>query len=300
MKQYTLSDLRTFVAVVESGSFNQAAERLDTSAASVSRRIAALEAALGTRLINRTTRRLSLTEAGQQYHADVRDILEMVQEAEERMHAGDTETRGSLRVAAPMSFGIQAIAPLVPGFLRQYPGLQLDLQLEDRQTDLYAEGIDLALRIGKLADSGLVATRLCEVEFGYFAAPDYLQRCGEPARPEELSAHQCLHYSLVSRSNEWGIKDGSIRVGGALSTNNGEVLLEAALQGLGIVALPGFIVRRALAEKRLKAILCDYAPAPLGLYAVHPSRRFVPAKVRVLIDYLRDALGVREKGTGLF
>ena len=290
MKQYALIDLRTFVAVVESGSFRRAADRLDTSSASVSRRISGLEEALGVRLLNRTTRQLSLTDIGQQYYLDVHNVLDALQESEERLQEGGADIKGNLRLAAPMSFGIQAIAPLLPGFLVQHPGLRIDLQLEDQQTDLYAEGIDLALRIGRLADSSLIATRLCDIEFGYFASPDYLQQNGEPARLEELSGHQCLHYNLIDRAREWGVQNRSITLRGSLSTNNGEVLREAAIQGLGIVALPRFIVRDAIAGGHLKAILCDFMPKPTGLYAVHLSRSFTPAKVKLTIQYLRDNL----------
>lgn len=292
MKQYNLIDLQTFVAVVESGSFNQAANRMDTSAASVSRRISALEEALDSRLLNRTTRQLSLTESGQQYYADVQNILVELQAAEERLCIGEAEIKGTLRVAAPMSFGVKSIAPLLPHFLSRYPGLAVDLQLEDKQTDLHASGIDLALRIGRLEDSSLVATRLCDIEFGFYASPAYLKQSGEPATPEDLSTHQCLHYTLVSHSDEWPGQDSNTRspITSRLSTNNGDVLKEAALQGIGIVALPRFIVETELLEGSLQPILQAHAPRTMGLYAIRLSRRFTPARVRLLIDYLKANL----------
>ena len=290
MKQYTLTDLRTFIAVVESGSFNKAADRLDTSSASVSRRISALEEALDTRLLNRTTRLLHLTDTGRQFFNDIRNVLGALQESEDRLRDDGAALRGNLRLSAPMSFGIQTIAPLLPEFLQHHPNLHIDLQLEDKQTDLYAEGIDLALRIGKLNDSSLIATKLCDIEFGYYASPDYLQQHGQPSRLEALSDHQCLHYSLTSHAQEWGLQDYSINLQGALSANNGEVLCEAAIQGLGIIALPRFIVEEALTKGKLQAILCDFAPKPTGLYALRLSRRFTPAKVRLTIEYLKDRL----------
>ena len=208
----------------------------------------------------------------------------------EKLLGGTAEIKGRLRLAAPMSFGIQAIAPLLPGFLQAHPDLQIDLQLEDKQTDLYTEGMDLAIRIGKLADSSLVATRLCDIEFGYFASPEYLQRNGEPTGLEDLGDHQCLHYSLVDRAQEWGIHDQSINLRGPLSTNNGEVLREAAIQGLGIVALPRFIAQDAVDKGKLDAILPDLVPRSRSLYALHLSRRFTPLKVKLLIQYLRENL----------
>lgn len=298
MKQYSLNDLHTFIAVVENHSFYQAAERLQTSAASVSRRVSHLEAALGVRLLNRTTRQLHLTEAGQQFYGDIQALLGGLQEAEERIGSGTNALTGCLKIATPMSFGIQVIAPLLTNFMQMHPQINLDLQLEDQQTDLLADGIDLAIRIGQLQDSTLIATRLGEIEFGYYAAPKYLDQYGEPNTLEELAQHQCLHYRHISRTQEWGMQERSVNLQGRLSANNGEVLCEAAIQGLGIVSLPRFIVEKALAQQQLRPILCDdlcndlydNAPATLGLYALRLSRQFTPEKVRVFIDYLRENL----------
>ena len=189
MKQYNLQDLRAFTTVVESGSFNKAADRLGTSSASVSRRISALEKLLGVRLLNRTTRALHLTDSGEQYFADIQNILNALEESGDRLRNKEESIQGNLRLAAPMSFGIQTIAPLLPKFLKQYPDLHIDLQLEDKQTDLYTEGIDLALRIGELDDSSLIATRLCDIGFGFYASPDYLSEFGEPKTLSGLSDH---------------------------------------------------------------------------------------------------------------
>ena len=292
MQEYDLVALRAFVAVVEAGSFNRAADQLDASTAAVSRRVSALENALGVKLLNRTTRKIDLSEAGKQFYRDVLNILHSLEEAEERIQTGRETVRGNLRVAAPLSFGIQRIAPLLPGFMKRYPELRVQLQLEDRFTDLVSEGIDVAIRIGTLKDSSLVATRIASISALFCASPDYLSRRGEPRKPEELSGHDCLHYSLLSTREEWSFPEveagRDIEISGSLTANNGEVLKEAAVQGVGITLLPNFIAEDALEDGRLKEILPRYRPKPFGLYAVRPSRQFTPARVRVLTEYLKE------------
>jgi DNA-binding transcriptional LysR family regulator len=294
MQQYDLVALRAFVAVVEAGSFHRAAEQLDASAAAVSRRVSGLESALGVKLLNRTTRQTDLTEAGRQFYTDVVNIIASLEEAEEKIQSGHETIKGNLRIAAPLSFGIGRIAPILPVFMKSHPELKVHLQLEDRFTDLVAEGIDVAVRIGALKDSTLVATRLASIPRVFCASPEYLALHGEPRLPEDLSRHDCLHYSLLSTREDWGFtgtETGDVDISGPLSTNNGDVLKEAAIQGLGIVMMPTFIVDDALADGRLKAILQDYRPAPFGLYAVRPSRHFTPERVRALIEFLRTQFG---------
>jgi DNA-binding transcriptional LysR family regulator len=296
MQQYDLVALRSFVAVVESGSFNRAAELLGASTAAVSRRLSGLESALGVKLLNRTTRQLDLTEAGGLFYADVINIFHSFDEAEERLLQARESVKGTLRLAAPLSFGLQCLSPALPHFLKRYPELKVQLQLEDRITDLVADGIDVAIRIGALKDSTLVATRICDIPRIFCASPDYLQQKGEPEHPLDLSKHNCLHYSLVSSRQEWRFsdtstataKDQALEVNGSLATNNGEVLQDAAIGGVGIVLLPKFIVRDALLDGRLKAILSTYEPKPYGLYAVRPSRQFTPGKVKVMMEYLTE------------
>ena len=290
MKQYDLTDLQAFVAVVETGSFNKAAVREATSPASISRRISSLEAALGARLLNRTTRQMSLTDSGTQYFDDVQNVLGALRESEDRLRDSESSIRGSIKLAAPLSFGLRYISPLIPSFLKQYPDMHIDLILEDQQTKLYEQGIDLALRIGKLNDSSLVATRLCNIEFGFFASPGYLLKHGEPLKPDELTGHKCLHYSLTSNSREWGFGENSVMTRGPFSANNGEALCEVAIQDLGIVALPRFLVEEALVAKQLKPILKQHCPEPVGLYALRLSRRFTPLKVKRFIEYLQNSL----------
>jgi DNA-binding transcriptional LysR family regulator len=293
MQTPDFATLQTFVIVVETGSLSRAAERLDTTTGAVSRRLAALEQRLGLRLLNRTTRKLSLTEAGELYFEDAGNILRALAEAEDRITHLSDSPRGNLRVAAPLSFGVRALAPLLPGFSARYPGLRVSLDLDDRVVDMLATGADLALRIGPLADSTLVARRICDFRRVICAAPDYLARRGEPAVPADLVAHDCLHYSNIALKEEWAFGDSGsevVSVTGPLCANNGDLLRKAAIGGMGICALPEFIAAEDLAAGRLKSILAGYPGPVLTLWALWPSRRFVPAKVRVLVDYLAESL----------
>jgi DNA-binding transcriptional LysR family regulator len=300
MEQYDLIDLRSFVAVIECGSFVRAAEQLEVSTAAISRRVAGLEQALGSKMINRTTRRLDITEAGRRFYEDVLNVLELLGAAGERVRVGHEAVAGLLRVATPLSFGIQRVAPVIPAFMRRHPALKVQLLLEDRYTDLQAEGIDVALRIGSLRDSSLVATRLSTIERLFCAAPAYLTEHGEPQTPEDLKHHDCLHYSLLSVREEWGAILGetsdNIDIRGALSANNAEVLKEFAIQGMGITLLPRFVVEDALADGRLRQVLPGHSPAPFGLYAVRLSRQFTPARVRLFVEFLRESFGDERVG----
>ena len=287
-------NLETFAAVVDAGGFSRAAERMETTPGAVSRRIAALEQRLGLRLFNRTTRALNLTEAGEHYYRDVSAILQALGDAEDRVSHLSESPSGDLRVAAPMSFAVRALAPLLPGFRARYPELRLSLDLDDRMIDIVAAGVDLALRIGPLGDSSLVARRIAEFERVFCAAPAYLDRRGRPETPADLRRHDCLHYSNVGVREEWSLSgpDGMeiIEVQGPLCANNGDLLRRAAIGGMGICSLPEFIVTEDLAAGRLERVLADHHTPRLVLAAVWPSRRFVPAKVRAFVDYLVDAL----------
>jgi DNA-binding transcriptional LysR family regulator len=289
--------LTTFVAVVDTGGFSRAAERLETTAGAVSRRVAALEERLGLRLINRTTRQLNLTEAGEQYYRDVSAILQALTDAEDRISHLGASPSGELRVAAPMSFGVRALAPLLPDFHARYPGLQLLMDLDDRMVDIVATGADLALRIGRLTDSSLVARRIAEFERVFCAAPAYLDRCGRPRVPADLRRHACLRYSNLAGREEWTLhhRQGvghaeTPDVSGPVCANNGDLLRHAAIAGMGICSLPRFIVADDLDAGALECVLGDWCAPPLLLSAVWPSRRFVPAKVRVFVDYLAEHL----------
>ncbi len=288
MQQYNLTALNAFRTVIEAKSFNGAAKQLGASTAAISRRVSALEHALGVKLLHRTTRKLDPTQAGIQFYEDVQNMFCTLEEAEDRVRQGRETIKGNLRIAAPASFGVHCIAPLIPKFLKRYPDIKAQLHLEDRLTDLVAEGIDVAIRIGSLKDSSLIATRISSVPKVFCASPEYLKFRGEPKKPEELATHSCLHYSLLSKKEEWHFGTREIEISGPLSTNNGEVLKEAAIQGVGITMLPTFIVQDALQDGRLKSILPSYCPEPFGLYAVRLSRYFTPARVRLFIDFLKE------------
>lgn len=289
--------MQAFVAVVETGSFVRAGERLGLSATSVSRAVAALEAHLDVRLLYRTTRRVSLTGAGRTYYRYAVDLLADLAEAEAAVSADSRTASGVLRLSAPVTFGVLHLAPLLPRFRQQHPGLTLDLSLDDRITDLVEEGRDLAVRISReLLATTLVARPLTSTQLVVCAAPSYLARFGAPQSPEELGRHQCLLYSYADQAGQWAFRapDGSVHhvaVKGVMIANNGDVLRLAALAGEGIVVQPSFIVGDDLLSGRLVPLLQDYALPPLKVYAVYPGRRHLPAKVRLFIEFLKAAWG---------
>ncbi|EDQ4520352.1 LysR family transcriptional regulator [Salmonella enterica subsp. enterica] len=292
MKEYDLISLRSFVAVVKNGSFYNAALQLDASSATISRRVTALETALGVKLINRTTRQLDLTPGGQQFYHDVLGILGAIEQAEERLNYAQETYSGIIRLGAPLSFGTQKLAPLLPAFLKKYPQITVTLQLEDRVSDLLNEGIDLSLRIGNLQDSSLVSSVITMMPRLYCASPAYLKIHGKPESPEELKWHSCLRYSLLSTCDEWELACGgkNVDIRGPLAVNNGDVLREAAMHGMGIAMLPWYIVEEALYQGSLVPVLESYAPPPLPLSIVRPSRQFTPARITVLTQYLHEVL----------
>ena len=291
-------DMTVFVRAVETESFSGAARRLGLAKSVVSRRIASLEDRLGTSLFHRTTRRLSLTETGHAYYERARNILTDVVEAEETARQLQSELRGTLKVAAPMSFGHLHLSAAIADFLVTHPQLEIELDLNDRRVDLVSEGHDLAIRIGKLADSSLIARRLAPCRHVVCASPAYLQARGEPRSPEDLESghHDCLGYSNRPASQEW-----SFRVGGEwrgirnrtrrLGVNNGDVLRDAAIKGIGLVVLPTFIVSEALRRGELEAVLCDFELDDPAIYAVWAPNRALSAKVRVFVDFLGERFG---------
>ena len=285
-----MEELEVFIAVVEVGGFSAAAKRLETTPAAVSRRIKGLEQRLGVRLLQRTTRKIRLTEAGELYFREVRAMLADLRAVEQRLDEVTGQATGDLRIAAPMSFGQRRLAPLLPRFALAHPKLSISLILEDRETDIVGEGFDLALRIAHPSDSSFVSRPIATIPRYLVASPDYVARRGKPDSPEDLLQHDCLHYSVISEREEWsfGGKDRqeSILVKGSFCANNGDVLAEAAVQGLGITLLPDFIIEEALADGRLLRVLEDWERAPLTLSVLYPSRKHVPAKTRLLIEYL--------------
>ncbi len=285
-----MEELEVFVTVVEEQGFSAAAKRLDSTPAAVSRRIKALEQRLGVRLLQRTTRTLKLTEAGELYFREVSRLLGDLRTVEERLEEVTGQASGELRIVAPMSFGQRRLAPVVARFALMHPKLRVTLRLEDRETDIVSEGIDVAIRIAYPSDSSLVSRPIASVPRYFCAAPGYLARRGTPRAPSDLLQHDCLHYNVISEREEWTVRgtqgDETIVMKGVFCSNNGEVLAEAAMQGLGITLLPDFIVADALADGRLVRILEGWERSPLTLSVLYPSRQHVPAKTRLFIDHM--------------
>lgn len=289
-------DLETFATVVDLGSFSAAAERLGSAKSAVSRRVTRLEQRLGARLLNRTTRRLSLTEAGRSLYERAKRILADLDEAEQIAASTHGTLRGRLKVAAPLSFGLLHLQPALTAFLSAHPQLEIELDLNDRQIDLVAEGYDLAIRIGRLADSSLVARRVCSIRRVTVASPDYLARQGTPGHPDELVNHHGLRYTNIARSEAWSYLDGEghefrPRVPDRLCANNGEMLAACAEQGLGITIQPNFVVYQAIEAGRLQPVLTDWRLAEQGMYLVYPPGRFLSRSVRAFSDHIVAAFG---------
>lgn len=285
-----LEQLEAFVAVVESGSISAASQRLGIAKSGVSRRLAELERRLGAQLVRRTTRRLDLTEEGRNFYGRSQRILEELDDAEQALASGERGLTGTLRVAAPLSFGIDHLSPAVSEFLGEHPHLTIELELDDARIDLIERGCDLAIRIADLADSSLAARRLTPVRLLLTASPAYLARCGTPAHPDDLRRHACLRYTNPGYTTwNWTGPDGtngSVAVSGPLSTNNGECLREAAIAGHGITLEPNFIVHEALRDGRLVRVLPDYAWPEMHAWAVWPSTRLLSRRVRTFVDFL--------------
>lgn len=290
------SAMRVFRRVVELEGFAAAARDLNLSNAAVSKQVSALEMQLGTRLLNRTTRRLSLSEPGRLFYARTVRILDDLAEAEAELCEHAVAPRGRLRINAPMSFGIRHLPPVLASFRRRWPDLALDLALSDRIVDLIDESFDVALRIAALPDSSLIAKRLCTSRRVMVASPGYLAAQGVPAELAALHAHSCLIYGHHLAGEEvWAFETpggpDELRVRGSLTANNGDILAAAAADGLGIALLPRFIVADALAAGRLVPVLAEHEPVGAGVFAVYPATRHLSAKVRVFIDHLAAAFG---------
>lgn len=286
-----LNDVAVFVAVVDAGSFTRAAERLKVSRPAVSKQVSRLEESLGVRLLNRTTRRLSLTEAGRIFHERASRGLEDLAEARAEVTQLQEKPRGVLRINVPMSFGILHIAPLLPAFMREYPELSVEMDLNDRKLDVIEEGFDASVRISDLPDSTLIARRLAPCRHAIVAAPAYLERHGAPKAPADLKEHQVLSYSLQQSALQWHFlaPDGrpeEVTVGGRLQVNNSLALREALLAGMGVARTPTFLVGEDLRQGRLTALLGNYRSLEVSIYLVYPQRRYLSPKVRAFADFL--------------
>ena len=289
-----LQEITVFAKIVGTGSLSAAARDLGISPAVVSRRLAALEARLGVRLVNRTTRSLHLTDEGAAYYETCSRVISDIEEADAAVSAGRADPRGTLRVALPASFGNQHVAPLVPRFAERYPDVQLALSLSDRTVNVVEEGFDLAIRIADLADSSLAARKLAPNRRVVCASPAYLRRYGAPRTPEDLIKHNCLATEFAMN---WDYRDpdgkpGSVRVAGRYACDNWEVLREWALAGLGVALKSTWDVRRHLEDGSLVSLLPGYTFATdVAIYAVYPHRRHLPAKTRAFIEFLAESFG---------
>jgi DNA-binding transcriptional LysR family regulator len=299
----TLDGIKTVVAVVETGSFTAASERLGMSKALVSKYIGEVEDSLGVRLLNRSTRRLALTEAGQRYYAQALPLLEEFEEMVDSVTTEQSSPRGLLRISVPVTFGEMSLAPLIPKFLKQYPDIGVDLQLSDKMIDMLEEGIDVVIRIGGVDDSSLIAKHIQTLPLVLCASPDYIESRGRPERPEELAKkppeelsdklakHDCIidsnfrvgkHWPIISPNNT----TTSVEVSSRIMANSPRAVKEVALAGGGIGMIPRFIVQDALDDGRLEEILPECRTLEFGLFAIYPHRRYLSHKVRCFIDFL--------------
>jgi len=289
-----LDAMHLFVRVAELGSFAAAAQQVGVARSVVTRQIAALEAHLGIKLMARSTRRLTLTSAGTAYLEKCRVILNLVEAAETGVAEERQTPRGPIRISLPLSYGLKRLAPLLLDFSRHYPEVVLDMDYSDRRINLIEEGIDLSIRVTRRLDAGDVARRIGSSRMQVLASPDYLSRHGVPRHPAELSHHLCLGYTNAGSAMAWQfLVDGqleSFHVRTQLNANNGDVLAEAAAQGMGISCAPDFIADHFLASGRVVEILHDFPGPELGIYAMLPSNRHVPHRVRVLMDTLAERL----------
>jgi DNA-binding transcriptional LysR family regulator len=289
-----LDAMKLFVRVAELGSFAAVAQQLGVARSVVTRQIAGLEAHLGIKLMARSTRRLSLTSAGTAYLEKCRVILNLVEAAETDVAEERLTPRGNIRMSLPLSFGLKRLAPLLIDFSQRYPEVGLDMDYSDRRVKLIEEGIDLSIRITRRLDGGDVARKIGMGRMQVVASKNYLARHGRPQHPAELIHHECLGYTSGGIAQNWEFQvDGQLQsfpVRSRINANNGDVLTEAAAQGLGITLQPDFIIDSFLADGRVEAILADFPVAELGIYAMLPSNRHIPHRVRVLMDFLAAGL----------
>lgn len=282
---------RMFVKVVETGSFAAAARRLGTSSGQASKLVSKLESDLGVKLLNRTTRALSLTEAGQAYADRMRAILESFDDLTTELQSAASTPRGRIRLTAPLSFGTLRLAPILARFARDYPEISLEVQFTDRIVNLVEEGFDAAVRVGRTMDSALVGRKLGSARMLTVAAPHYLALRGRPLVPADLSTHDCI---LDTNSRDPGVwlyrQDTRANVSGRLIFSNATACLAAAEEGLGIAYLPDFVVQDQLVQDRVVEILTDWSEVALGIHALWPGRRNLPRKLRVLVDYIAAEL----------
>lgn len=292
-----LAAMRTYVAIVDSGSLTAAADALDRSQPTVVRTLAALESHLGARLLQRTTRRMSLTPAGSQYLERCRQVITDVDEAERAVNQDDSDPSGFLRITAPVQFGRLHIAPLLTRFLHRHPRVSADLLLLDRNVDIVDEGIDLALRIGALPDSGLIALPVCNVRRVVCASPALLQRIDAPTKPAQLAQMPCVRLQNYARSGIWVFgnskEETAVKVAGPLSCNHVAAAIDACVDGAGFGQFLSYQVQAELRSGRLERILIPFEPPPIPVNLLYAEARFAPARQRLLSVFLRSELRKR-------
>ena len=290
-----LEDMAMFVRIVEAGSITKAAEQLNIAKSAVSRRLKELETRLGSQLISRTTRQSSLTQAGEQYYQKVYHILSEVDALNEETSGTPTRIEGTLKMTAPLSFGLMHLNDVIDEYANQHPELKFELDFSDRHTDLIEEGFELAIRIRELQDSSYQAKRLALIRYALCASPEYLERMGTPKTLDDLSEHEFLQYGMSKSSaieliDEQG-KKHQVAVIGKIKANNGDFLREMAVKGHGIAFLPTFITYKALTSGELVPILQQYQLPTLNAYAVYPKNRFLSQRCRYLIDFIAERFG---------
>jgi DNA-binding transcriptional LysR family regulator len=288
-----LRAITAFAKVVESGSFARAAARMDVSVSSISRQVSELEEHLDARLLNRTTRRLSMTESGRAFYQRCVQLLSDLEEAEESASAGTARPRGTLRLTCGTTFGARHLAPAIADFVARHPQMRFDVELSDRAVDLVDEGFDAAVRIGTIGSQQLVGRKIGETRLVCCASPAYLERHGTPLKPEDLAAHACLTYEYSPHNDIWPFRDHlgadrSVRVAGPAHANNGRFLVALAVAGVAITIEPDFIVGPEVRAGGLVPILQAYDSPPANIYVAYPSRRHLSAKVRAFADFLSD------------
>ncbi|MDK9736101.1 LysR family transcriptional regulator [Vibrio sp. D404a] len=288
------SAIPIFVAVIESGSFSAAADRLNMTKSAVSKRISSLEDNLGTRLFHRSTRKLTLTEAGEQFSDYARNALFIAQQGINATTLHQGKPKGTLKINAPMTFSRLHLVPLLKEFLDQYPDIKVVLSMDDKVVEMIEGGYDVGIRIGELKDSSLIAKRLAKCHSVVCASPEYLSKSGTPKTPSDLKDHNCIYYSLFQAGVEWTFyRDNEklkVEPKGNFVVNNSDAICEMLLQGLGICQMPTFIVRDHLDSGRLIEVLQEYNLPDHNIYAVYPERRHVPEKVRVFLDFIENKL----------
>ena len=290
-----MQSMSVFRRVVEAKNFSAVARETNMSQSTVSKHIAALEERLGTKLLNRSTRSLKLTEAGREYYHHCVRILNDFHEAEASIGKGKIKPTGTLRISTSAAFGRTCLIPYLSEFFDLYPEINIDLQFVDNYVDLVKEGIDLAIRIGPLEDSTLIARKIGISPRIVVASPDYLVKHGRPKKPADLLKHDCLFYTLQKAPSQWYFNstqegDESVQVDGRFKASSPEAICDAAIQGLGIAVLAEWYVKKFLDNGKLKQILDDYHPTAYDIHAVYPERRFVPEKVKRMISFLKKQL----------